>query len=214
MNAGLDAGLERPASAPACYAAITVFARDSGVCRNCPEFERCANASRRTLEKIRGAVDIEALLQRHDAIKHTITTITTTTTKSGPAPLVEKKETEPQKVTLRFSVDKKTGDVALVLPVKPKPVAIRLCGEERLRTAAQALNEGRNAFTDSGPPFLRVAADLLLAGDFTRARLREEFMTRLGWNENVAALHVSITAAAFKAFRLARETDGETITRS
>jgi hypothetical protein len=202
MNAGPDAGLERPASAPACFAAATVFARDSSVCRGCPEFETCANASRQTLEKIRGAVDIEALLRRHDALRRK----TRATAASRAAPLVEKKEIEPQKVALRFSVDKKTDDVILVLPVQPKQIAIRLCSREHLRAVVQALAEGRNAFTDADAAFLRVAVDLLLAGGFTRARLRGEFVTRLGWRESTAASHVQIAVSILKAFRLVQET--------
>jgi len=195
--------MERPADAPACFAAASVFSHDSTVCRGCHQFENCATASLRTLEAIKGVINVEDLIRRHEKAKRA-TAKAVAPSLAANKPLPAKVERKTQMVKVQFEVDKKEGDVIATLPVKPQEIAIRLCKEGKLNEIRKGLDENRNALAESGPQFLRVAVDHLLAGGFTRKELREAFKAELGWGDSTAASHVSMTLALFRSFRIAQ----------
>ena len=200
-----------PAGAPACFAAASVFSHDSNVCRGCPHFDDCAAASLRTLEAIKGAINVEDLIRRHQKAKRATAKAVEPTIEPAQKSLLAKVERKTQVVKVQFDVDKKEGDVIATLPVKPQEVAIRLCKEGKLREIREGLDENRNALAETGPRFLRVAVDQLLAGGFTRSELREALKAELGWGDTTASSHVSMVLPLFKAFKIAQEVEGRIV---
>lgn len=200
-----------PAGAPACFAAASVFSHDSNVCRGCPHFAECADASLRTLEAIKGVINVEDLIRRHEKAKRATTKAVEPSIEPATKPLPAKVERKTQVVKVQFEVDQKDGDVIATLSVKPQEIAIRLCKEGKLRDIRKGLDQNRNALAETGPQFLRVAVDRLLAGGFTRSELREAFKAELGWGETTASSHVSMTLPLFKAFKIAQEVEGRIV---
>jgi hypothetical protein len=59
-------------SNPGCFAAASVFAHESEVCRNCKAFTACAEESIKTLEAIKGLVNVTDLMKRHERARLSI----------------------------------------------------------------------------------------------------------------------------------------------
>lgn len=208
--------MEKPTNAPGCFAAASVFTHDSDVCRQCCAFDACAAAALDTLEKIRGVIDVSDLLKRHDKVKQAARKIIKSNDEKAAAalppgnnkpPLVPaERKTEVVKITFDTSADEE--NVIATLPVKARPIALSICKTGMLSRIKKDLREGRNALVESGPGWLRVAIDRLLAGGFVRSELREAMRQELGWEDSSAAPHTSMAVALFAAFGIIQETEG------
>ena len=105
-----------------------------------------------------------------------------------------------------MSVDEER--VIATLPVKARPVAFSFCKSGMLTRIKKDLHEGRNALVKTGPGWLRVAIDRLLAGGFVRSELREAMRQELNWEDSSAGPHTSMTIAMFLAFGIVQEVEG------
>lgn len=209
----MNTEIVKPSTAPACFAAASVFSHDSDVCRGCAQFDLCADASLRTLEAIKGIINVNDLIRRHEkARRATVKAVEPQLEAAVPQkPLPTQVERKAQVVKVQFEVDESEGDVIATLPVKPQEIAIRLCKEGKLHEIRRGVAENRNALAETGPAFLRVAVDRLLAGGFTRSELREALKSELGWGDSTASSHVSMTLPLFKAFKIAQEIEGRIV---
>ena len=208
--------MDKPTNAPGCFAAASVFSHDSQVCRQCCAFDACAAASLDTLQKIRGVIDVSDLLKRHEKAKKAARQIIQANDEKAAAalppgnnqpPLVgAERKTEVVKITFETSADEER--IIATLPVKARPIALTFCKTGMLTRIKKELIEGRNALAETGPGWLRVAIDLLLAGGFVRKQLREQMCQELKWEDSSAAPHTSMTIAMFMAFGIIEEIEG------
>lgn len=204
-------------NAPACYAAASVFSHDSEICQKCVVFHQCANASLETLEAIKGIVNVQDLLKRHAAARK----VSQVAMKKADAdalaemppgnieqPLVKSAERKTRVVQVKFELSADEERVIAILPVKPRKVALSLCKTGMLERIKNGIAEGRNALTETGPEWLRVALTLLLAGGFSKSELRESLQRELNWTEGTASSHVSMACALLYAFGIMTATEG------
>lgn len=202
-------------NAPGCFAAASVFAHDSEVCRKCQVFDGCAAESLKTLEAIKSLVNVSDLLRRHDAAKRSARQHNTVVAEgSGEVPNAASPISKPvtrvtkvERVTYAVPVEHEL--ILASLPVKPQDQARRMCAEGLIDKIKEGLLEGRNALSESKPRFLCLAVDRLLAGGFSKRDLRESFQNELGWGESTASSHVSITLPIFVGFGIAQEISGQ-----
>lgn len=201
---------------PGCFAAASVFAHDSEICKKCQVFEDCSAESFKTLEAIKSLVNVSDLMKRHDAAKraarHCVTgnAETPAEASNAAAPQIDRPVTRVTKVErVSYAVPVEHELVIAKLPVKPQKQARSLCAEGLIDKIKEGLQEGRNALSESKPRFLSVAVDRLLAGGFSKRDLRESFERELGWGESTASSHVSITLPIFVGFGIAQEISGQ-----
>lgn len=212
--------MEKPTNAPGCFAAASVFSHDSEICRRCCAYDACAAASLETLQAIRGVIDVSDLLKRHEKAKRAARqAIRAADEKASaelppgnaqpPLPGAAERKTEVVKVQFETSADEER--VIATLPVKARPIALSFCKSGMLNRIKKELREGRNALAETGPGWLRVAIDRLLAGGFVRSELREAMRQELGWEDSSAGPHTSMTVAMFLAFGIIQETEGRLV---
>ncbi|RQT26088.1 hypothetical protein DF037_20580 [Burkholderia contaminans] len=70
--------------------------------------------------------------------------------------------------------------------------------------ARYRIANGENPFGTGSAPWLRLAGAMLVAGGFTKAKLRAEYIRAYGWSEGTAFSRVSIVVALFPALGIAR----------
>jgi hypothetical protein len=204
-------------SSPACFGAASVFARDSSICQNCTHFDACGVESLQTLERIKGVIDVSDLFKRHSAARKVSQKALKVADEKADAQLPpgNVQRSEPKEPVIRktkvaqvkFEVDDATGLVVAKLPVKSREIAIRMCKAGSLEELREDVKVGVNTFKSGGPAFLRVTVDKLLGGGFTRRSLKEAFISELGWSENAASSHVSISCSLLGAFELVKEVE-------
>lgn len=205
--------------APGCFAAASVFGSDSKACQQCVAFAECGVASVKTLEEIKGMIDVRDLLARHSKARkkseaERIAALPpepepVVATAPQPAPIVEPVERKTSVAKIVFDVSADHQDViANITNGKAKTQAIVLCKQNKIESAVRDLAAGVNPFAESPPKYLRVVCDLLLGGGFTRASCKEALIAQLGWSDGTAAAHVSMACAVVAAFNIAQETSG------
>lgn len=210
--------MSKPVSAPGCFGAASVFSHDSTICQECPAFQECAAAALQRLESIKQIVNVSDLLAKHqkaqigqrkiraarrqEAVEQAPKPVQGTTQKPVITEPVER-TTPVAKVT--FEIDHDTQQVIARIPnQKAAQQAIVLCKANKIEIAKESLTNGLNPFDDTGPKYLQVACQMLLADGFTRATLREELKERLEWSDTTAASHVSIAVGLLPAFDIAK----------
>lgn len=212
--------MEKPINAPGCFAAASIFSHDSAICRQCCAFDACAAASLETLASIRSIIDVSDLLKRHERAKKAARQMIQAADEKAaaelppgnnqpPLPGAAERKTEVVKVKFDTSADEER--VIGTLPVKVRPIALSLCKTGMLTRIKKGLSEGRNALAETGPGWLRVAIDRLLAGGVVRSELREAMRQELGWEDSAAGPHTSMAVAFFLAFGVAQEIEGRLV---
>ena len=197
-----------------------MFSHDSEICRHCCAYDACAAASLETLQKIRSVIDVSDLLKRHEKAKKAArqaiqaadekaAAVLPPGNNQPPSPGATERKTEVVKVQFDTSADEER--VIATLPVKARPIALSFCKTGMLTRIKKDLREGRNALAETGPGWLRVAIDRLLAGGFVRSELREAMRQELGWEDSSAGPHTSMTVAMFLAFGIIQETEGRLV---
>ena len=220
--------MEKPSDAPACFAAASVFAHESAMCKRCCAYDACTDASYETLQAVQTRVDVRDLLRKHQAARAIM----------GKLP-------EPNEPTL---APKAETDEAQKRPFKPRLPTI----ERKTRVAYQAeaftdheqellsqsrnkhtkalakllwsvgltatliyteLRKGTNPCDDAAPRYFSVLCDLLIRGEVTRPLLREELEKRGaksggGQSPSTAASHASFLFEFVKLFGIAQEKSG------
>jgi len=207
---------EIPVGAPACFAAASVFAHDSDVCRECKSYDACAAACVQTLESIRNVINVEDLLRRHQAArKQAVKALQKADQEAAaaappgglpPPPLPVTPVQRKTKITkVEFELSPDQQDLIARLPIKPRELAVRLTKTGDLDKYRADLLAGVNTFDQSGPAFLRVATKLLLSGGFTKSTLREAYERDLEWTTGTAQSHVGIVCALLAAFKFVKQ---------
>lgn len=198
---------------PGCYGAASVFARDSEVCQKCQVFDGCSQESLRTLEAIKGLVNVSDLLRRHDAARKglTIATKTTVGAQSIDPTITVPVERKVPIEKVMFMVSHEQEEILLTIGVKPKEHARRLCELGFIDSIKSELQAGRNAFAQSKPRFIAVAIDMLIAGGFSKSELQREFLNVFNWSKGTASAHVSIICPILTAFNIAQAIDGRLV---
>lgn len=212
--------MDKPTNAPGCFAAASVFSHDSDVCRQCCAYDACAVAALETLQAIRGVINVSDLLKRHEKAKRVARQVIQAADEKAaaelppgktqpPLPGVIERKTEVVKIKFETSADEES--VIATLPVKARPIALTFCKTGMLTRIKKDLRDGRNALAETGPGWLRVAIDRLLAGGFVRSELREAMKNELGWEDSSAGPHTSMAVAMLVAFGIIQETEGRLV---
>lgn len=176
---------EMPATAPACFGSAVAFSPNASECESCHEREACA---------------VLATTARFKLSKELGLDLVQPVRKEAPA------AREVKTRTPRLSVP--PAAVAPELPVKARHVlsSILSAGIDLKKAAAERINP----FTEY-KTFMGVVLELLWAGGFTRAELREAFEKRLGYTESGASSHVSLTLPILFHLNVAAEKDGRIV---
>lgn len=203
--------MSTPVNAPACFASASIHSSDSEVCRGCVVFVECSVASLETLEAIKSVINVRDLLNSHAQnrkLRITPTIIGDELIENKlPAVQVERKT---KIIKMELTITEEDGVLVARLPVKPQMLARRLCETGYISLIRKDLRENRNTFAESGPAFMRIAVDMLLAGGGTKRLLKARLMEELAWSEGTAGSHVAIFCALAVGMNLA-EFDGETL---
>jgi hypothetical protein len=218
-----------PATAPACFAAASVFSHDSAVCRQCGAFEECAVASVKTLEAIQATINVSDLLRRHEVARKKMVLERTTpgqalsvaaqmaaqeddeVVAAQPAnhaamPARVERKTKVEAVTFSASADEAT--IIASLPKKSAEHATRFIKHGLIDAMRRDLPAGVNTFAQIKPEFMRVVCDALIAGGTTRSALKQRLMNALDWGDATASSHVSQIWPLIVRFHIAVENDG------
>ncbi|MCL2874687.1 MAG: hypothetical protein FWF12_00030 [Betaproteobacteria bacterium] len=212
--------MEKPINAPGCFAAASVFSRDSDVCNICCAMSECAQASLETLQAIRGIINVSDLLARHEQAKKIARKAMQERDAEAAAalppgniqpPLMRAVERQTKVAVMKIEASADDERIIATLPVKLQKIAITLCSKGVLQGMKKGLIEGRNVLAESKPSWLSVALTHLVAGGFARRELREAMNKALGWETSSSAPHVSMAIAIFTAFGLAKEVEGRIV---
>ena len=208
--------------APACFGAASVYASDSDVCKKCFVGHLCGDESMKTLMAIRGIINVEDLLKRHEKarrLSHESTPAkpalhqpkglealpepTGNVTRSVITKPVERKTTVEK---VAFDVSDANGEALVKIKnAKAKEIAYRMVKGGDIENLKAALLTKVNIYADRGPSFMRIAVDMLLGGGFTKSSLRKRLEKDLEWTEGTAAPHVAQAVTIFAAFKMTQE---------
>jgi hypothetical protein len=217
-----------PATAPACFAAASVFSHDSGVCQQCGAFGDCASASVKTLEAIQATINVSDLLRRHEAARKkqvfqrpaVVAPLSVAEQMAGQeddevvaaqpvAPELPARVERRTKVeAVSFGVSEDEATVIATLPKKSAEHAVRFIKNGLIDAMKRELPAGVNTFAQIKPEFMRVVCDALIAGGTTRSALKLRLMNTLDWGDTTASSHVSQIWPLFTRFDIAVEKDG------
>lgn len=201
-------------TAPGCFGAASVFAHDSEVCARCESFSDCSGAAMKTLESIKGIINVDDLMKRHAAAKRkaneNLAKRDTEQDAAAPPGNIQagvqttpvERKTQVQKVEFELTEDEQA--VVAKLPKKASSIAISLLKGGMLDQLREGLSKGENPFTSSQrwPAYLRTAAQALIEGGFTRADLKARFMAEFDWQDTTAGPHVSLVLALLMSFKV------------
>lgn len=193
---------------PACFGAATVFSHDSDVCKGCAAFQSCSEQSLKTLESIRGSINVDDLIKRHMKAKRLTAKPSPPPSAPVERPLIESVERKTRVERVTMTVTEEEGDALATLPMKPKEACIRLIRAGLIDELRAGLPEKRNAFAQKGPSYLRVAVDMLLSGGFARKDFCDRLRSELGWSLGTAQSHASLAVVTLKTLKIAVEEGG------
>lgn len=202
------------AALPFCYSRPSTYDDDAPGCKACRVRASCRSNAQIVLGKVALRVDVSDLQARFLKDVHR-----EAMQQGEPAP-IPSALTEDAGVSIDRSYAQERVTYALterdqaMLDKLPKKVAnkARVLMEKGIDfLARKALARGENPFAEKGDRPLHVAAELLLAGGFTRERLRQEMQRRYEWTYHAAASHVSQVIALLTAFGVVQEVSGRTL---
>jgi hypothetical protein len=202
-------------NAPGCFAAASVFAHDSEICKACHAYVDCSKESLKTLEAIKGLVNVSDLLKRHDAARRATRKPSEPKVEDGgdkaSAPISEPVERNTPVERVTYQVSQEYEAVLSGMKIKPAEEARKLCNQGLIDKIKEELLAGRNALSNSRPRFVSVALDGLLAGGFDKRELKELFLSKTSMGDSAAASHVSIVLPILFGFGIAQENSGRII---
>lgn len=211
------------AGAPACFGAASVYAGDSDVCKKCHVGHLCGAESLKTLEAIRGIINVEDLMRRHEKARRLsrepLKPKPPLEQPAGSEPLlpaptgniahpVTNKPVERKTPTERTAFDVSDADGQVLVKIKnakAKEIAYRMVKGGDVENLKTALLAKVNIYADRGPAFMRIAVDMLLSGGLTKSSLRKRLEKDLDWTEGTAGPHVAQAVAIFAAFKITQE---------
>ncbi len=208
-------------NAPACFGAVSCFSHESAVCKECPAFEQCIPAVTETLNRIKGVINVEDHLKKHEKAKKEARARIEERMKQEMAekaaerkemPMPEMKvprKTKVEKVEFKLTDDQNT--LIAELPVKAQSFAVQLCKTGLVDRIKKDLTAGVNPLEKTGPKWLAILIEMLIKGGVTRAQLKSEYMSRLEWSDGTAGSHTSLAFKIFQAFEIAVESESKLI---
>lgn len=206
---------------PGCFGAASVFSHDSEICQKCQAFSSCSEESVRTLEAIKGLVNVADLLKRHEAVRakkrRSVAAVSDTGDENHtnvaikPAPIHKPvaRTTPVEKVD--FGVPVEHEAIIAKLSKKSGECATKLCRHGLIDRIKEDLQAGRNTLSAREPNFIRIAIDGLNAGGFDRRELKAMFIEGSSMGESAAASHVSIALPILFGFGFAQENNGRIV---
>jgi len=213
-------GTRAPENAPACFAAPSIFSRDSHVCQGCPTFTQCADASVAALQELRKMIDVSDLMVRHSrarevALGPSINKAAETPSnlkflpslKPPSSPITRKVREEKS----AFAIDADIQTVIDGLNKNPATLVKRLAKAGVIGLVREELAAGRNPLQYDKWTWVSIACEKLTQGGFTKQSLVMAYMTKLGWKESTAQSHFVIITPAFKALGIIEETEGKCV---
>ncbi|MGS9896518.1 hypothetical protein [Acinetobacter baumannii] len=208
-------------NAPACFGAVSCFSSDSAVCKECPAFEQCIPAVSETLNRIKGVINVEDYLKKHEKAKREVKERIEARMKQEkieqaaerremPMPKMKvARKTKVEKVEFKLSDDQNA--LIAELPVKAQSFAVQLCKTGLVDRIKKDLTAGVNPLEKTGPKWLAILVELLIKGGVTRAELKSEYMKRLEWSDGTAGSHTSLAFKIFPAFKIAIESESKLV---
>lgn len=207
--------------APACYGAISCFAKDSEHCKRCVAYVSCEEQSYQTLVAIKNVVNVDDLLRKHekarlvqkakrDKLRAEMNVKAEQTAYTKPkTPEIVQRATKQEKVV--FEITEQDEAIIMSLPIKAQPFALTLIKSGMMEEIKAGVKEGVNKISRKKPVWLAKTVDLLLDGGFTKAELKTYLVLQLNWSDNSAGAHVSLGIALLCGFGIAQEESGRVV---
>ena len=195
------------AGAPGCFGAASCFASDSEICKQCPASAQCLIEVGKTLEKIKGVINVADYLKKHEKAKEAARKKVEESAAARPMttmPLPGKKVERKTKVeTITYELTDEQNKLVAELPVKAQSFVVQLC-KTGLATRIKAdLKQGKNPMSECGPKWLALTIDCLIKGGITKSDLKNTFVDAFGWTPETAASHTSLAFKIFPALDIA-----------
>ena len=200
---------------PGCFAAATVYAQDSDVCKKCLSYCQCGPEAMQTLNRIKAVVNVDDLIAKHRKARAVSQDKIAARDKAAadaapPGPIDTPAPSKPvaratpvEKV--EFDVSEKHARIIAELPVKAQSFALTLCKTGLIHRIRKDVGDGRNPLSKTGPKWLSVALTMLINGGFTRAELKAALIEEMKWGDGTAASHSSVATKLLTSFEIAQE---------
>lgn len=207
--------------APACFGAISCFAKDSEHCKLCVAYEQCEKQSFATLQSIKNIVNVDDLMRKHlkarqeteEKRKNAIEEAKKAQkdySQQPKMPTAVERATKVEKIV--FEVTEQDQSIVMTLPVKAQFFAITLIKSGIMSEIKNGVKTNTNALKDKKPAWMSKSIDLLINGGFTRSELKNHLMKELSWSDNSAGAHVSLAIAILCGFSVAQEKSDRIVT--
>jgi hypothetical protein len=205
--------------APGCFGAASTYSTDSVVCQACVAYQPCGVAAYERLQSLRTVVNVKDLLAQHEKARLKATfarqapaePVVKSPIPIKPAEVIQKpleRATPVVKVAFEVSPqDQRVVDAIGAKSVKAKEAAAVLCKNNRINDMRAMLPRGQNPFRQTGPRYLRVACDMLIAGGLTKATYKARMMKELDWSDGTAGSHVAVACALLYGFGIMTQDD-------
>jgi hypothetical protein len=207
--------------APGCFASASVYGMDSKACQSCVAFAECGEESVKTLQAICAKIDVKDLLDRHEKARRahsaqrrygqqeSLQSEVSPLPVAQPKPITQKVERTTDVETVKFEVTFEHQEIISKMSNKlAMTLATALCKRNKIDQIKRDLPLGINPLEGATPAFLRIAFAELLAGGFSKTKLKQRLMSELGWGEGSAAPHVSLICVFLASFNITQESDG------
>lgn len=194
--------------APGCFGAASCFSSDSEVCKQCPASSQCLVEVGKTLERIKGVLNVTDYIKKHEKAKaaakkqvEEAAAERQVTTMPLPGKKVERK-TKVEAITYELTAEQ--NELVATLPVKAQSFVVQLCKTGLASRIRADLARGENPMTECGPKWLALTIDCLIKGPVSKSDLKSTFVDAFGWTPETAASHTSLAFKIFPALDIAK----------
>lgn len=189
---------------PGCFGSPSVYTAESVHCMRCASYKDCGPASIDSLERIKGLVDVQDLIQRHRQARQK--SIKSSASKDiddkkaqweeSAKSLADDERREPQvRTTERVKIAVKNELLSMTLGNEAREIAVKIIRSNAIGVALEMLRKGINPFVQTRHRLLIQTGDLLVSGGFTKAQLVKFCKDELGWEARESEMHVSTLIA-------------------
>jgi hypothetical protein len=187
---------------PGCFGFPSVYNAKSAICQACACRPDCSKAVGDKLKAYASKANVIDFVRRHEHHNEQST---------GNADVQITVKAERKTKAIQSKPELTAGESVMLdkLSVKPRNELRKLIEAGQHKGLLNALLAGQNPFPYDGKRYLHVACAMLLEGGFTKATLRERYMTQLGWTQNTAFPHVSMVCAMFDVLGVTQEKGGQ-----
>lgn len=186
---------------PGCFGFASTYSAKSETCQACACRSGCSKTVGEKLKAYAKRVDVGDYLRRHEHHDDEIEGKAAVEITVAP-------ERKTKAVQSKRMFTEREHAMLEGLAVKPRNELRKLIEVGLHKSAHATLQAGQNPFPYEGKRYLHVACAMLLEGGFTKASLRERYMSQLGWSQNTAFPHVAMVCAMFNALGLVEENNG------